>query len=89
MTVRHKASSQDTSSATIRFEANLWLGDISIYCQESNVTPPRLEVVNLTIRGIEAHFGPKTAEPFRRDFHPDPRQLRAGQWQRVLQPLDE
>ena len=31
----------------------------------------RLTVMNLALRGIEADFGPKHADTFRRDLHPD------------------
>ena len=47
------------------------LGDISIYGQESNATTRRLAVMNLSLRGIEADFGPEHADTFRRDLHPD------------------
>jgi type I restriction enzyme M protein len=47
------------------------IGDISIYGQESNATTRRLAVMNLALRGIEADFGPKHADTFRRDLHPD------------------
>ncbi len=32
---------------------------------------PRLAVMNLALRGIEADFGPEHADTFRRDLHPD------------------
>lgn len=47
------------------------LGDISVYCQESNATTRRLAIMNLAIRGIEADFGPEHADTFRRDLHTD------------------
>jgi type I restriction enzyme M protein len=47
------------------------LGDISIYGQESNPTTRRLAIMNLALRGIEADFGPESADSFRRDLHPD------------------
>ena len=31
----------------------------------------RLAVMNLSLRGIEADFGPEHADTFRRDLHPD------------------
>lgn len=47
------------------------LGDISIYGQESNPTTWRLAKMNLAIRGIEANLGPKAADSFHEDLHPD------------------
>ncbi len=47
------------------------IGDISIYGQESNPTTWRLAKMNLAIRGIEANLGPKAADSFHEDLHPD------------------
>ena len=44
---------------------------VSIYGQESNYTTWRLARMNLAIRGIEADLGPKHADSFREDLHPD------------------
>jgi type I restriction enzyme M protein len=47
------------------------LGDISIYGQESNYTTWRLAKMNLAIRSIDANLGPKSADSFHEDLHPD------------------
>src|SRR5438270_1254673 len=47
------------------------LGDIAIYGQESNYTTWRLAKMNLAIRGIDANLGPRNADSFRQDLHPD------------------
>jgi len=47
------------------------LGDISVYGQERSPTTRRLAIMNLALRGIEADFGAKNADTFRRDLHPD------------------
>jgi type I restriction enzyme M protein len=47
------------------------LRDISIYGQESNPTTWRLAKMNLAIRGIEANLGPRHADTFSNDLHPD------------------
>src|SRR5690606_17070676 len=44
---------------------------VSVFGQESNYTTWRLARMNLAIRGIEAHLGPKHADSFREDLHPD------------------
>ena len=44
---------------------------VSIYGQESNHTTWRLARMNLAIRGVEANLGPKHADSFRADLHPD------------------
>lgn len=44
---------------------------LTIYGQESNFTTWRLARMNLAIRGIEANLGPKHADTFREDQHPD------------------
>lgn len=44
---------------------------VSIFGQESNYTTWRLARMNLAIRGIEADLGPKHADSFREDLHPD------------------
>ena len=45
--------------------------DISIYGQESNPTTWRLCRMNLAIRSIEANLGPRHADSFHNDLHPD------------------
>lgn len=47
------------------------LDAISIYGQESNPTTWRLARMNLAIRGIEANLGPRHADSFHSDLHPD------------------
>ncbi|MFO0647864.1 MAG: class I SAM-dependent DNA methyltransferase [Polyangiales bacterium] len=47
------------------------LGDISVYGQESNPTTWRLARMNLAIRGIDADLGPRAANTFHNDLHPD------------------
>ncbi|MDT4952776.1 MAG: type restriction enzyme protein [Acidobacteriota bacterium] len=47
------------------------LRDISIFGQESNPTTWRLAKMNLAIRGIEANLGPRHADTFSNDLHPD------------------
>ena len=44
---------------------------VSVYGQESNYTTWRLARMNLAIRGIEADLGPRHADTFREDLHPD------------------
>lgn len=44
---------------------------VTIYGQESNFTTWRLARMNLAIRGIEANLGPKHADSFHSDLHPD------------------
>ena len=44
------------------------LCDITIYGQESNSATRREAIVNLTLRGIRADFGPEHADTFRRDL---------------------
>jgi type I restriction enzyme M protein len=44
---------------------------VSVYGQESNYTTWRLARMNLAIRGIEADLGPRHADTFREDVHPD------------------
>ena len=39
--------------------------------KQSNPTTRRLAIMNLALRGIEADFGPKNADTFRRDLHPN------------------
>ena len=46
-------------------------GDISIFGQESNPTTRQLALMNLVIRGIYADLGPKYADSFRNDVHPN------------------
>lgn len=45
--------------------------DIAVYGQESNQTTWRLAKMNLAIHGIEANLGPKWADSFHEDQHPD------------------
>jgi type I restriction enzyme M protein len=45
--------------------------DIAIYGQESNDTTWRMAKMNLAIRGIEADLGPRWADSFHEDLHPD------------------
>lgn len=45
--------------------------DIAVYGQESNDTTWRLAKMNLAIRGIEADLGPRWADTFHDDLHPD------------------
>ncbi|HEX2863863.1 MAG TPA: class I SAM-dependent DNA methyltransferase [Deinococcales bacterium] len=44
---------------------------VSVFGQESNYTTWRLARMNLAIRGIEANLGPKAADSFHEDLHPD------------------
>lgn len=44
---------------------------ITVYGQESNFTTWRMARMNLAIRGIEANLGPKHADSFHADQHPD------------------
>jgi type I restriction enzyme M protein len=44
---------------------------ITVYGQESNRTTWRMSKMNLAIRGIEANLGPKHADSFHEDLHPD------------------
>jgi type I restriction enzyme M protein len=45
--------------------------DIAVYGQESNDTTWRMAKMNLAIRGIEANLGPRWADSFHEDLHPD------------------
>ena len=45
--------------------------EVSVFGQESNYTTWRLARMNLAIRGIEAHLGPRHSDTFREDVHPD------------------
>lgn len=47
------------------------IGDIAVYGQESNYTTWKLARMNLAIRGIDANLGPRNADSFRSDLHPD------------------
>ena len=47
------------------------LGDIAVYGQESNYNTWKLARMNLAIRGIDANLGPRNADSFRQDLHPD------------------
>jgi type I restriction enzyme M protein len=47
------------------------IGDIAVYGQESNYTTWKLARMNLAIRGIDANLGPRNADSFRTDLHPD------------------
>jgi type I restriction enzyme M protein len=44
---------------------------ITVYGQESNYTTWRMARMNLAIRGIEGNLGPKHADTFHEDLHPD------------------
>jgi type I restriction-modification system DNA methylase subunit len=46
-------------------------GDIAVYGQESNYTSWKLARMNVAIRGIDANPGPRNADSFRADLHPD------------------
>ena len=53
-------------------EAHNGLKDnVAVFGQESNHTTWRLARMNLAIRGIETNLGPKHADSFREDLHPD------------------
>jgi len=45
--------------------------DLAVYGQESNDTTWRMAKMNLAIRGIEADLGPRWADSFHEDLHPD------------------
>lgn len=45
--------------------------DISVYGQEFTDTTWKLAKMNLALRGIEADFGPRSADSFTDDLHPD------------------
>lgn len=45
--------------------------DIAVYGQEFTDTTWKLAKMNLALRGIEADFGPKSADSFTEDLHPD------------------
>ncbi|MEZ7756258.1 class I SAM-dependent DNA methyltransferase [Microbacterium paraoxydans] len=45
--------------------------DISVYGQEYTDTTWKLAKMNLALRGIEADLGPKSADTFTEDLHPD------------------
>lgn len=45
--------------------------DISVYGQEYTDTTWKLAKMNLALRGIEADMGPKSADSFTEDLHPD------------------
>jgi type I restriction enzyme M protein len=47
------------------------VGDIAVFGQESNYTTWKLARMNLAIRGIDANLGPRNADSFRADLHPD------------------
>src|SRR6266404_6001805 len=47
------------------------IGDIAVYGQESNFTTWKLARMNLAIRGIDANLGPRNADSFRANLHPD------------------
>ena len=44
---------------------------VTVYGQESNYTTWRMARMNLAIRGIEGKLGPKHADSFHEDLHPD------------------
>ncbi|MBA4150788.1 MAG: SAM-dependent DNA methyltransferase [Verrucomicrobia bacterium] len=43
----------------------------AVYGQESNYTTWKLARMNLAIRGIDANLGPRNADSFRQDLHPN------------------
>ena len=45
--------------------------DLSVYGQEFTDTTWKLAKMNMALRGIEADFGPKSADSFTEDLHPD------------------
>jgi len=47
------------------------IGALSVFGQESNPQTWRLAKMNLAIRGIEANLGPRAADSFHDDLHPD------------------
>src|ERR1035437_8699553 len=47
------------------------VGDLAVYGQESNYNTWKLARMNLAIRGIDANLGPRNADSFRADLHPD------------------
>lgn len=47
------------------------IGELSVFGQESNPQTWRLAKMNLAIRGIEANLGPRAADSFHDDLHPD------------------
>jgi N-6 DNA Methylase len=59
------------------FEPQLWAaadklrGHMDAYGQESNYNTWKLARMNLAIRGIDANLGPRNADSFRADLHPD------------------
>ena len=77
-------TASDSSSASLGFEAKLWLAADKLrsnmdaaeykhvvlgliflkYISDTR----RLAIMNLALRGIEADFGPKNADTFRRDL---------------------
>ncbi len=70
-----------TDGSDLNFEAQLWAAadklrghmDASEYKQESNYITWKPARMNLTIRGIDANLGPRNADGFRQDLHPDPK----------------
>ena len=46
---------------------------LSIYGQEFTNTTWKLAKMNLALRGIEANLGPRSADSFTEDLHPDVR----------------
>lgn len=74
------ANGTKDSSASLGFEAKLWLAaelekpsdyGSDVRWAESNATTRRLAVMNFALRGIEADFGPEHGDTFRRDLHRD------------------
>ena len=52
-------------------EHGVRIRDIAVYGQESNYTTWKLARMNLAIRAIDANLGPRNADSFRADLHPD------------------
>ena len=61
----------DRYAAELKHNIDGRVGDIAVYGQESNYTTWKLARMNLAIRGIDANLGPRNADSFRADLHPD------------------
>jgi type I restriction-modification system DNA methylase subunit len=74
-----KATTKTDSTAALGFEAKLWLAaddlrnnmDAAEYKHVVLGLTPRLAIMNLALRGIEADFGKENADTFRNVQHPD------------------
>jgi type I restriction-modification system DNA methylase subunit len=83
-----KATTKTDSTAALGCEAKLWLAaadlrnnmDAAEYKHVVLGLTPRLAIMNLALRGIEADFGKENADTFRNVQHPD---LRADTAMRV------